>query len=553
VDEAIQHALAGDDLDRAIRLIDEIAPDLVVRMESNKLLKLVEQLPTDHCQDYPMLCLWHAWALLFLGQLDEVEPILEIADANRNLVATKVPFPGYLTTIRAYLANQRRHLAEAIELSEQALELMEGDPTDRITLIYQGANVIWLGVNHRQLGDLDRAEELLVEAATLNMEAGNIYGALAAKAQASDLAMIKGQLHLAAEILHQGLQMGQKWTEMQGKGRGTLLATSELHLRLGIIHYYWNDFNSAAPHLQRAVELDELGKSWGVMHSYLMLAYLKQAEGDYNAAHELMDRAFKIRDKISVSQFNFAAEPGLEQLQILLSRTGPEREHLLTNVSQQIENLGLRPNDSIDFSSPADYSRESVYADLARALIAIKRSIEALPLLKRLLEGAQVMGRQGDEIRYLVLFSLAHHSLKNNSAALDSLQQAIILAEPQGYVRIFVDEGFPMAELLFLALSQDIAPDYVSRLLTAFPEDVQDAIDTEIALVNITQPLVEPLSEREVEVLRLMAGGYKYQEIADRMIISINTVRHHNRNIFSKLNVNSRVQAIEKARDLNLL
>lgn len=104
-----------------------------------------------------------------------------------------------------------------------------------------------------------------------------------------------------------------------------------------------------------------------------------------------------------------------------------------------------------------------------------------------------------------------------------------------------------------MAILQDINPVYAHDLLTAFPEDMQGAVKTEMEPVTITKPLIEPLSEREIEVLRLMAGGYKYKEIADRMVISINTVRHHNRNIFSKLNVNSRVQAIARARELNLL
>ena len=110
-----------------------------------------------------------------------------------------------------------------------------------------------------------------------------------------------------------------------------------------------------------------------------------------------------------------------------------------------------------------------------------------------------------------------------------------------------------MAELLDLAISQDIAPDYADKLLAAFPEDVLSAVPIDKDLIANTQMLVEPLSEREIEVLRLMAGGYKYQEIAERLVISINTVRHHNRNIFGKLNANSRIEAIDRARELHLL
>jgi LuxR family maltose regulon positive regulatory protein len=138
-------------------------------------------------------------------------------------------------------------------------------------------------------------------------------------------------------------------------------------------------------------------------------------------------------------------------------------------------------------------------------------------------------------------------------AALDSLGQALALAEPQGYVRLFVDEGQPMADLLNLAVSNNISPDYAGKLLTAFPGDVPGAISIDRERKASTQLLAEPLSEREIEVLRLMAEGYKYQEIAERLVVSINTVRHHTRNVYGKLDVNNRTQAIARAKELNLL
>jgi LuxR family maltose regulon positive regulatory protein len=213
----------------------------------------------------------------------------------------------------------------------------------------------------------------------------------------------------------------------------------------------------------------------------------------------------------------------------------------------------VNANDEVDFSSPADYPREFDYSDLACLLIAEDRSAEALPLLTRLLEAAITMERHGDEIRYLVMIALAQHALGNTQTAIDSLGQALTLAEPQGYVRLFVDEGLPMAELLNFAISQDIASEYASKLLAAFPGDVLSAVPIGRELSVNTQNLVEPLSEREIEVLHLMAEGYKYQEIADRLVVSINTVRHHTRNVYGKLDVNSRTQAIGRAKELNLL
>ncbi len=552
VEEAIQHALTAGDLKRATRLVDQIAADLVVRRESNKLLKLINQLPPDRCQDYPMLCIWHAWALLFLGQLEAVEPALQIAESNQGKAPGTLR-PGYATTVRAYLVNQMGDFIKAIALTERALEQMSAAPPDRITLIFQGAAIIWLGVNHRELGDLDQARRLFIEAASLNQKAGNIYAALASLEQLANLAVIQGQLHQAVEIYGRGLDLARKWSDEQGEGRGALVAASGLHLGLGTVMYEWNDLVGAEPHILRAVVLHELGEVWGRFHSYRMLGYLKQAEGDYMTSYDLLGKGLAIREKISIRQSNISSEPGLEQLSILLGRAGPDMAHLLTESAQRVETRGLKPDDEVDFSSPADYALESEYSALVRALIALGRASEALPLLERLLESARSMGRQGDEIRYLVLRVLAFQALEDKVSALDSLSQALDLARPEGYVRIFVDEGEPMATLLAQAISQDISPDYAGELLAAFPEEMRQAVDFEVEMSAITQPLVEPLSDREIEVLRLMADGLKYKEIAEKLVISLNTIRHHTRNIYGKLGVSSRAQAVARARDLNFL
>jgi LuxR family maltose regulon positive regulatory protein len=227
--------------------------------------------------------------------------------------------------------------------------------------------------------------------------------------------------------------------------------------------------------------------------------------------------------------------------------------HLLTELKRRVAKLGVKANDESDFCSVSDYPREFDYSELACLLIAEGRAAEALPLLSRLLEAAAKMERHGDAIRYLVMSALAQHAVGNTRAALESLGQALTLAEPEGFVRVFVDEGQPMAELLELAITQNISSHYASLLLAAFPESVLPTISTSQESVVQTQLLPEPLTEREIEVLRLMVEGCKYQEIAERLFISINTVRHHTRNVYGKLGANNRAQAIGKARELNIL
>jgi LuxR family maltose regulon positive regulatory protein len=552
VDEAIQHALAARDLDGAIRLVDQVAADMIVRREPNKLLKLMHQLPADRCQDYPMLCIWHAWALVFIGQLEAVEPILQNAETNQSK-APSVPIHGYVTTVRAYLANNKGDLLKSIKLTEQALEEMSKASPDRITLIFQGSAVIWLGVNHRLLGNLDKARELFMDAARLNQKARNFYAALASFEQLAKLAVIRGQLQQALDLYRSGLKLAQNWMEEGDKPQGTLVAAAGLQLGLGTVLYQLNDLAGAEAHIQRSADLLELGELWGRMDSYRMLAYLRQAKGEFEISAELFSKANAILDTLIIRRSNTSDLPSLTKLGILLSRVRPEMAHLLTDTSRRFESLGVHANDEVDFSSPAGYPRELIYSDLARLLIALDRAAETLPLLTRLLEATIRMERYVDEIRYLVLIALAQHALGNTQTAIDSLGQALTLAEPQGYVRLFVDEGLPMAELLIFAILQNVTPDYASKLLAAFPKDILGAVQIDKELTVNTQMLVEPLSQREIEVLRLMAEGHKYKEIAERLVVSINTVRHHTRNVYGKLEVNNRAQAIGRAKELNLL
>jgi len=551
-DEAIQHALAAGDMQGAARLVDGIASNLVVRAESYKLLKYVEQLPSDSRQAFPMLGVWYAWALLFMGQLESVEPALTLAEALQEKVPG-VPNPGYVTTVRAYLAGRQGDYHKAIQLTEQALEEMSTALPDLITLIFQGSAIIWLGVNHRLLGNLGKARHFLLEAVEINQKAGNYFAALASIDQLAQLAVIRGQLDQALDLYQRGLKMAQSWGDTGKKSQGFLPAATDLQLGLGTVLYQLNDLTGAGEHIQKSVEVFELGENLGKIHSYTMLSYLKLAQGEFESSVDLFRKACAIDDDLIVRRSYAPYRPSRTRLEILFGRTKPGMAHLLKDASRRIEKLGARANDKVDFSSPADYTRESIYSDLARLLIALDQAAEALPLLERLLQAAITMERHGDEIRYLVLLSLAYHALGDPQTALDSLGRALTLAEPQGYVRIFIDEGQPMAELLLLAISQKVAPDYASILIADFPEDVLSLVPIAQDLTVNTQSLFEPLTEREIEVLRLMDEGYKYQEIAERLVVSINTVRHHTRNLYSKLDANNRTQAIGRARELNLL
>ncbi len=552
VDEAIQHTLTAGDLEGATRLVDGIAIDLVVRREPNKLLKLIARLPYELYKSYPMLCLVHAFALVFMGQLDQVEPALALAEAHHNNVDVALN-PGYISTVRAYLANHEGDLLKSVKLTEQALDEMQSAPANQMTLIFQGSAVIWQGVNFRHLGNLDKARQLFVEAAEINQKAGNYYAALASYEQQAQLAVVRGQLLHAVELYKDGLKLAQDWMDAEGRPRGSLIAAAGPQLGLGTVLYQLNDLAGAAVHVQRCADLCELGELLRSADPYTMLAQLRLAKGDIETSIELLNQAIAIEDKITDQSVNTTDCPSLIRLRVLLSREKPGMDYLLADAIRSVAAFGITPNDEVDFCSPAGYPQEFNYSDLAYLLIAQGQATEALPLLTRLLGAAIKMGRHGDEIRYLVMFALAHHALRDDQSALDYLHQALDLGEPQGYVRLFVDEGQPMRELLQIAISQNVSPSYANKLLTAFPKYFHGPIPAEQERNINTQLLAEPLSERELEVIRLIADGFKYREIAERLVVSINTVRYHTRNVYGKLSANNRTQAISRAKELSLL
>jgi LuxR family maltose regulon positive regulatory protein len=215
-----------------------------------------------------------------------------------------------------------------------------------------------------------------------------------------------------------------------------------------------------------------------------------------------------------------------------------------------VRERGLSVDDALTFLG------EFEHITLARVLIASHKSgqvegalDDALGLLDRLLQAAEAGGRMGSVIEILVLQALAYETLADIPSALTALARALALAEPEGYVRIFVDEGRPMARLLSEAATRGMMPDYTGKLLAAFgPEMLPPSADS-------LQPVaeVDPLSPRELELLRLVAQGLSNQEIGERLFLALDTVKGHNRRIFAKLQVQRRTEAVARARELGLI
>ena len=274
------------------------------------------------------------------------------------------------------------------------------------------------------------------------------------------------------------------------------------------------------------------------------MARIKEAQGDLDGALDLLDEAER--------QYVEGPDPDVRPVAALKTRVWVAQGRL-TEALGWTRERGLSAHDDLS------YLREFEHITLARVLLARYKSDreeryihEAMGLLEHLLKAAEAGGRMGSVIEILVLQALAHEAQGDSSTALVPLERALSLAEPEGYVRIFVDEGLPMARLLYEALSQGVESDYIRRLLAAFPaaESEQTASSP---MRGSKSELVEPLSERELEVLQLIAEGLTNQEVATRLYLSLHTVKVHARNIFTKLAVKNRAQAVARGRALGIL
>jgi LuxR family maltose regulon positive regulatory protein len=302
--------------------------------------------------------------------------------------------------------------------------------------------------------------------------------------------------------------------------------------------------DAATKHLLRSEELGEFaGLPQNRYRWRVAMARICEAHGDLDDALDLLDEA----ERLYVGDFFPNVRPVAARKSRVWVAQGRLGEALVW-----ARDLGLSAHDDLG------YLREFEHISLARVLIALykndreERSIhEAMGLLERLLQAAEEDGRIGNVIEILVLQALAHEAQGESLSAFVPLERVLTLAEPEGYVRMFVDEGRPMAGLLSDAAARGIMPHYTARLLAALAAEEQKGEDE--SRLPATQSPYEPMSQRELEVLQLIAQGLSNREIGERLFLAIITVKGHNRNIFRKLQVRRRTEAVARARELGLL
>ncbi|HEY6607857.1 MAG TPA: LuxR C-terminal-related transcriptional regulator [Candidatus Limnocylindria bacterium] len=526
--EAIRHAIAGKDFERAADLVELATPETRRNRQDAVRQQWLEALPAEVIRQRPVLSNLFAGTLMVHGKTDGVAAYLD--DAERWLDPAAGPptyvdeeefrdLPGAIAIHRAGLARLQGDVAATIAHATAARALTREDNE-----LGRGSAAALVGLAQWTTGDLEAADGGYVDAIAHLEKAGYLADVLGCSIALADIRCGLGKLGDALRIYERGLQIAT------GSGVPVMRGAADMHTGLADVLRERNELDQASRHLDAVAELGEdNGLPQNPYRSRLARARVRQAMGDFDGALALYADA----ERRYFTDFSPSVRPpsALRARMLVANRQLPE-------AARWARDQGLSADDELT------YVRELEHATLARLLVAQERPDEALALLTRLLAAAEQGGRPGTTLDLLVAQSLAFDASGDLASALAALERALELAEPEGYVRLFLDEGPPMATLVKRAAAGRTTSDAVQALAGAFAPSRQ---------VTPNQWLVEPLSERELDVLRLLAGDLDGPGIANELIVSLNTVRTHTKNIYAKLGVNSRRAAVRRAADLGLV
>jgi LuxR family transcriptional regulator, maltose regulon positive regulatory protein len=518
--EAFHQAVAAHDVERAERLVEGEGRPLLFRGAVTPVLHWLESLPKAAMDARPSLWVMYASALTMTGSLAGVEEKLHAAEAAMQGTEpddTTKDIVGQIAAIRAMLAVPANKLETIIAQSHRGLEYLHPSNLPSRT------SILWtLGFASFLQGDRTAARRAYTEAISLSQAADNFILYIGATIGLGTIQEADTQLYLAAETYRRVMHLAGDLPQPPA---------CEAHLGLAHVLYEWNDLDAAGQHGQQTVHLArQLENTDKCIAGEVALARLKLAQGDLAGAAALLGAA-----GLSARQHNLVfrlPEVGAAHVLTLL------RQGNLTAAAHLAQRYGLPLSQ-------------------ARVHLAQGDTSAALAALAPWREEVEAKGWHDERLKVMVLQAVALKAHGELDKAVHLLCDALVLAEPGGFIRTFVDEGPPMARLITASAARGLLPAYIGRLLAAFEAGAPTRADT----TNLSpalpspahQPLMEPLSRREREVLRLIAQGCSNQQISERLFLALSTVKGHNRVIFDKLQVQRRTEAVARARELGLV
>jgi LuxR family maltose regulon positive regulatory protein len=555
VAEAIHHALAAQDWERAVRLIESSGIAVLLGKQVQTMLGWIDGLPEEVVRERPVLCTIHALALVFLNRPDAAESRLQQAEwrlgANPTTDEARAIL-GQVAQLRAIIARVSGDLVRCVELARRALELLP--ETEMLFRSGARANV---ALAYQVSGDVAPANELPLEEAIVSFRAsGALIPLLNVINFLARLRTLQGRLRAAAATYEEAAEV------VSGRERvRDLVNSAAYYVGLGDIQREWNDLDSAESHLRCGTDLVAgafMVDADVVTHGYLSLARVQQARGRHDDAYATLEEFANLARKRNY-------------FPLLVARGEAARARLALIQGDLPAAVSWAEASGLDGNNEPSYTREEEYLTLVRVLIAQGRLEpigsyldDALGLLNRQFKTAEGGARMSSVIEILALRALTLQARHESREALAALERALTLAEPEGYIRLFVDEGGPMKALLLALLKaarrdgdrgakQLTSLTYVRRLLAALESPHTSAEPPVGPASDTSQPLPDPLTAREREVLELIADGLSNQEIAARLFVATSTVKGYVHSLLRKLEVDSRTKAISRAHDLSLL
>lgn len=545
---AIRHALAGEHFEHAAELIEKAIPSMRQSRQEPTLLGWLKALPDELFQNHPVLNVNYVGMLIQNGQfggvesrLQEIEQWLATPEGSRKppVYVDEEDFqrlPSSVHMYRAAIALAQGDTVNSMKHAGKVLELAREDDD-----FPRGAASSLLGLASWTDGDLETAYQMYSEGMAHLHKVGFISDVVGGSVVQADIRIIQGRLHEAMSIYERGLQLATK------QGPPVLRGAADMHVGMSELYCEHNDLDTAEQHLLKNKELGELnGLPKNPYRWRVAMARIQGAQGDLDGALDLLDEA----EPLYVGDF----APNVRPIQALKARVWikqGELEKALAWARTQKLSIDKEPN----------YLREFEQITFARLLLSqyqsdhIDRLLrDAIGYLEGLLKAAEEGSRMNSVIEILILLALAHQLQEDMPAALSSLERALKLAEPEGYIRIFADEGAAMEKLLRQAATSKSTPDYVAKLLSTFEGERKGfGEEMPISVAPVSGSMIEALSERELDILRLFKTELSGPEIAQELVIALSTVRTHTKSIYNKLNVNSRRAAVKRAIELGLI
>jgi LuxR family maltose regulon positive regulatory protein len=534
--EAVHHALAGNDIELAVQLIERGALAAIENSDFKFILDSVILLPESALEKAPWLFIYHTWTLLLTGRLEAASYKLEnldwlLEDAKDKSEIQQQIMMGYIAGLKVIHSGWIRDYENLTIYADQVKQYLPGNYWIWAQCALEMGGFYWGN------GNLQGAIDAYTESISAGKLSGNSMMVITSTVRLAHSLELAGHLQQATELLRNAF-------EIANNGGITLPVSGYIHIEIGRMLYELNELDLAEEHLTEGIKLcQQIAVGHAEKVGHFLLAKVRIARGEYEGAKASIqegDKAFhptKVDYDLREADFPhiwlWLRDGNLPELKAWLEIN----HHSSLKIAHFKTRLTLTMQARVQIALGQEYPEKSYLMD-------------ALDLLSELYEMAENNGWGSKVIEILCLQALAASvQEEDDERALEILERALELAEPEGFIRTFVDEGPQMAKLLYESLKREISPHYVQQLVAAFPAFLPDEAKSQ------TDPsgLIEPLSEREIEVLELMAEGLTNQEISDQLFISPHTVKTHSRNIYAKLDVGNRTLAVGKARTLGIL